>query len=240
MIVPEGQDVAPESKQILSTYKSLFPSSQAISATPSSAQTTSNVVKLPDYFSNGKKIVFSKGSFCDIDKLDYYDGEFLEAVKRAILHYQCYIYSISAFPERFESSENYFSEEIDAISLCIKRGWKDRNLTSIEHIAFRLRHVNGISLIVSGLYFHSCTLTFINTQVYGARTGARGFVKTVSKTAMLHAYDLHPPEKNEEISDKLANEKHRSKLHEESLRLATDDAFIQPTGKADVCFKSLF
>ena len=73
-------------------------------------------------------------------------------------------------------------------------------------------------------------------QVYGSRTGARSYVKTVSKTAMLHGYDLHPPDKNKQIPDRLANAEHQSKLLKESVRLTTDDNFIQPTGKVNVCF----
>ena len=160
-LVPEGQDIAPESKDVQAIYDSFFSFSQTISATPSSAQIIFDSIKLPDFFSNGKKVVFSKGRLCDIDKLEYYDGEVHEAIERAILYYQCYVFSISAFPERFENTPEYFIKEVDVIFLCIKRGWKDHSLLSTQHIAYRLKHINGISLIVRGvlLFFIFCTLT---------------------------------------------------------------------------------
>ena len=114
----------------------------------------SGIIKPQTHFSNGKKIVFNKnGGFLDIDKKDYYDSQIREAIECCISFYQCYLYWIGTFPERFEKTPEYFHQEINAIMLCVKQGWKMKNLTTVDDIIFRLKHTFGIGLIVSGFVF---------------------------------------------------------------------------------------
>ena len=158
-VVPEGQEVSPDSSDVIAITSRISSSSQS-QDNDSSVLTVIDAVSLPITFANGKKIVSNnKGGFYDIDKLEYYDGVELKAIERAILHYRCYIFSISAFLERFEQSPVYFLKEVEVILLCIKRGWKDLSLTSFDNIAYRLKHVNGISLIVGGYSYNICLLT---------------------------------------------------------------------------------
>ena len=236
MLVPEGEDIAPERKEIEDRVNGNSSCSQTLSATYSFLPATLDVLTLPAYFANGKRVVFNgKGKLCDIDKLEYYEGVAREAIKRAILHYQCYIYAISAFPERFENKSKYFLKEVEVIILCVKRGWKDLELTSVDDITYRLRHVNGISIIVSSQLYLDCILMAQNVKVYASRTMARSAVKTSSKIGMLDGYKLHPPDKKDKKI--MAASQHQEKLHKESIRLIKDDTFIHPTGNENVCFK---
>lgn len=193
---------------------------------------------IPYFFPRVKKVLYDKKKrLIDVDQKAYYDGKILEAIERAILHYHCHLYRIWAFPESLENKPELFEKEMRVLFLCVKKGFKDLGLTSVQDIIYRLTYRNGIALLVSLSRSHFKKLLMFVLKVFESRAGARGAVKVFAHKAIMNHNGFHAPQKKEELESVTFMENHRKEQQARARLFWTGDAFVKTTGENAVRYQ---